>query len=349
MPRPIAAPSTDATMARYPAVPAPFGQRPGAAAVAQHVHLRPARAVGRGRRDLLDRGRGRHRHDEHGAHLGRRPRGRELTVVGEEAVHRGGRDDDRCGDGRCRGRWSTGPWSTRRAAHGGAASIVATRRRSPAASCSRRCRGRGTPTRTARRRLPRRARTPPRRRVVRSLPHAGTIVGGSRPWWSQRPARSARSSATLSQASSCVWVMRLAARITGTENAMRIRERGTYRASTTAERGDQADPRARAHRRAEPEGHRGGGGPQQGGGGTLVRDRPPELGRRVLEVDVEVAVGVGRAAPTPAAVGHHEDRQAHDDGDDRHGEADPHEALGRPPQLDDHRAARPGRTCQPLA
>ena len=50
-----AAPSTDATIARAPGVTRGFGDRARAAAVAQHVHLREARRVGRGGRDVGER------------------------------------------------------------------------------------------------------------------------------------------------------------------------------------------------------------------------------------------------------------------------------------------------------
>ena len=147
----------------------------------------------------------------------------------------------------------------------------------------------------------------------------------------------------LSQASSGVCVMRLSARITGTENTSEDPRARQVPGQHDRECGDQADPRARAHRRTQPEGHRGGGGPQEGGCRALIRDRPRKRRRVVLQV------GDARPAPAPAPVAHHEDHQAHDDGDGRHREADPHEALRV------HRSSMiivplvPGRTCHPLA
>ena len=327
-----------------PGVPAPFGERPGAAAVAEHVHLGPARAVGRGRRDLL-----RPRSWPPSTRRTRcppRPPPRAVASSPSSAKKR-------CiavGATRIGAAMSVprtvvdrSMVDTSRSTWGSSA-----QRRQAATFCAQR-RVRAAPAGQV---LPRvRFGDGLRGALVRGQVGEGfahsrmlarSSVGRDRPC-SQRPARSARSSAMLSQASSGVCVMRLSARITGTANAMRTRERGTYRASTDREGGDQADPRARAHRRAQPEGHRGGGGPEEGGGGALVRDRPPELGRGVLELRHR------RAAAASAAVCHHEDRQAHHDGDGRHAQADPHQALRRPPQLDDHRAACPGRTCHPLA
>ena len=111
-----------------PGVTRPLGERPGPAAVAEQVHLRPARRVGRGGGDGLHGAARGHRDDHERARAPRRACGRLLRIGARQLLHRGRRDQHRRARRPRRGRWSPGGRRRRRAARGGRGPTAPTRR-----------------------------------------------------------------------------------------------------------------------------------------------------------------------------------------------------------------------------